>query len=139
MKKAIVASAAIVAIGILIIGCAQSEGAARQAYKTAEPGVSVHRATSDELMDEAARAAHLVIGNKIMTGLTDGAELATALQQIEDARQELRQLDETARAAYVVGGLNIMIGVEDSSQLAKDLQSIETARQEVLARIGLAQ
>ena len=137
MKKAIVASAAIMAIGILIVGCAQSEGAARQADKTTEPSVSVIRPTSDELMDEAARAANLVVGNKIMAGDAGGAELAAALQQIEDAREELRQLDEAARAAYVVGGLNIMIGVGDSSRLAEDLQSIETARQEVLARTGL--
>ena len=137
MKKTIVALAAIMAIGMLIVGCAQSEGVGRQADKTTEPTVSVFRPTSDELIDEAARAANMVIGNRIMQGLADGAELGVALQQLEDAREALRQLDEAARAAAVVGGLNIMIGAGDSSQLAEDLQVIENARQEVLTRIGL--
>jgi hypothetical protein len=137
VKTAMVASAAIMAIGFLIAGCAQSEGSAREEYRTTQPTVSIQRATSEELMDEAARAANLVIGNKIMEGMADGSELRAALQQIEEARQALAQLDEAQRATCVGGGLNIMIGVGDSSQLAEDLQSIETARQEVLARICL--
>ncbi len=143
VKNHIIATAIITtlaAIGILVVGCGpQPRAPENQSGRGTHTSVDRPGPTAGEdILGNAERAAYMVIGNQIMQGLATGADLAAALQQIDETRQALQQLDEAARAVHVVIGNQIMQGLADGSDLAEALQPLEQERQNILAGIGLA-
>ncbi len=144
VKIQIIVTAAITTLATmsaLILGCgSESEAPANRSNQSIQPAsYPFEIAATEDTLCNAQRAAHLVIGNQITQSLATGADLAASLQQIDAARQALKQIDEAALAAQMVIGNQIMQGLADGSDLSAALQVLEQERQIILNGISLVQ